>query len=519
MFHKHVKEYLSGYMDGELDPKRKKLVEDHLKSCKACQEELNSLQAIDRMTRSSRIPEPPEDYWKTLPGKIRSRIILEEEKGKPSSIKTLFFLRPPQLKWVSTFAVVILVLLVGRHFFIEERGAFLGKKSQKLDFSFPDEDEKLKAPEEGETGKLEDRNEEGFYTEKDSRKDLSPYGRQEGDKVISPRKKLSSTTELEEKGIGLRGAESFRDEDKITHDKPERSESPEIIPLGRESERSFSQPPAPEEEPKISGAQKPTTKKVEQKRAITEESRPPSPPKKKSKISDDRRQDESAGESRKAETKAQEPPSSKVAKDPQKKPKAGVSTIKPSEKSPSPAKKLMEKVLIEKSHLQESPKKTQPQKAPEQKTLPSASKKKAPSDADKYELAQIQQKSGKYADALKNYNLVIKENKKLAPNAQFQINLIQSETRDKASDEKSLRRKTEMWSSFIKTYPKSELIPEAHRHFADNAYALSKNTQKSKDIKQALDATEKYIQYLKGKKSAKYYYHQKSELEIELKKK
>ena len=137
-------------------------------------------------------------------------------------------------------------------------------------------------------------------------------------------------------------------------------------------------------------------------------------------------------------------------------------------------------------------------------------------DVKSLEIALSEQNRGNYANAIENYRKVVRENEILAPTAQFQINLIQSTSRDTVMDEKTLRRKTDMWKTFVKTYPKSELIPEAFRYFADNAYLLSQTTNKEKDIQQALDATAEYLIYNKERRSSEIYFRQKVYLEREL---
>ena len=194
--HKKVKKILSAYLDGELDEKRRRLVEEHLRGCQECSEELNTLKALDQLARSSKVPEPGEEYWKTLSGRIRSRIILEEEEGRLSRLKNILVQSPGRLKLISTLAVGILVLLVGRQFLFEERGARVAMKTTPRALTLPDEAPPLSTLEEGEVGKIktDDRLEGDLSVGKDSRQEPSTPARigQAGERPAAPAEKFPS---------------------------------------------------------------------------------------------------------------------------------------------------------------------------------------------------------------------------------------------------------------------------------------------------------------------------------------
>lgn len=71
-------ELLSGYLDGELDAKKKALVEDHLRSCPSCQQVLEALKDQDSLVRSREIEEPSREFEFSL-----NRRVMEEIRKKP----------------------------------------------------------------------------------------------------------------------------------------------------------------------------------------------------------------------------------------------------------------------------------------------------------------------------------------------------------------------------------------------------------------------------------------------------
>jgi len=63
---KEIKERLSEYIDDALDREQQHLVEDHLTSCKACREELASLQSLINEIAASETVKAPDDFMETL---------------------------------------------------------------------------------------------------------------------------------------------------------------------------------------------------------------------------------------------------------------------------------------------------------------------------------------------------------------------------------------------------------------------------------------------------------------------
>jgi hypothetical protein len=102
-----IREHLSAYVDDLLDAENSALVEEHLSSCKACQQELASLKALVGELGSLESVEPPKDFLDQLNERI------EERSWFPKILRTLF--KPMRVKipleFAGAVAVAILVLV------------------------------------------------------------------------------------------------------------------------------------------------------------------------------------------------------------------------------------------------------------------------------------------------------------------------------------------------------------------------------------------------------------------------
>ncbi len=68
-----IKELLSEYVDGVLDPETMAIVDGHLSDCKDCQRELSSLRALVSALESLDTVEPPRDFLHQLHQRIEKR--------------------------------------------------------------------------------------------------------------------------------------------------------------------------------------------------------------------------------------------------------------------------------------------------------------------------------------------------------------------------------------------------------------------------------------------------------------
>ncbi len=89
-----IKVLLAGYQDGELDPEQKKMVEDHLKTCPACRDELARLNKVKEVASKVKYNDLPLEVWEGYWHGIYRRI----ERG---------------LGWIFASIGVIIILILG----------------------------------------------------------------------------------------------------------------------------------------------------------------------------------------------------------------------------------------------------------------------------------------------------------------------------------------------------------------------------------------------------------------------
>jgi hypothetical protein len=103
-----IKERLSAYVDDVLDAESKAVVEEHLSTCKDCQQEMVSLKALVRELGSLESVQPPRDFLDQLHARIEAR------SWFPRILRTLFMpmrVKIP-LEFAGAVAVAILVFAV-----------------------------------------------------------------------------------------------------------------------------------------------------------------------------------------------------------------------------------------------------------------------------------------------------------------------------------------------------------------------------------------------------------------------
>jgi hypothetical protein len=125
MKHKKIKELLGAYLDGELEEGKQRIVEEHLKVCIECSEQLEALRLLNKKVKEEKIPLPPEGYWDNFSKRVMGKL---KQKRSPG----FFFARIPRLKWELAGGVVLILLtfIVSRHI-IEEKGLeWIGSKRE-----------------------------------------------------------------------------------------------------------------------------------------------------------------------------------------------------------------------------------------------------------------------------------------------------------------------------------------------------------------------------------------------------
>ena len=100
-----IREYLSEYVDGTLDPQNRALVEEHLSTCEHCREELSSLRAVIEELGSLEPLSAPENFLRSIHERIENRSAFSRVK------RLLFF--PARIKiplQLATAAVTALLV-------------------------------------------------------------------------------------------------------------------------------------------------------------------------------------------------------------------------------------------------------------------------------------------------------------------------------------------------------------------------------------------------------------------------
>ncbi len=110
-----MKELISSYFDGELDADRKKLVEDHIRTCSECKREFDEMARFEEVMGRMELKKPPEEAWKVYWSSVYNR--MERRVGwilfSVGAIIILFFAGYHLLKGIIEDVGTPLVLKVG----------------------------------------------------------------------------------------------------------------------------------------------------------------------------------------------------------------------------------------------------------------------------------------------------------------------------------------------------------------------------------------------------------------------
>jgi anti-sigma factor RsiW len=108
---------LHAYSDGELDLVRSLEIEEHLKTCAGCSEELLSLQTLRQAMRTGNLYAPAPEGFKE---RVRAMAGGEEAVPRTSGANAVIPMRPgrgrPMLQWVAVAASVLVALALGAQF-------------------------------------------------------------------------------------------------------------------------------------------------------------------------------------------------------------------------------------------------------------------------------------------------------------------------------------------------------------------------------------------------------------------
>jgi anti-sigma factor RsiW len=108
---------LHAYSDGELDLVRSLEIEEHLKTCAGCSQELLSLQTLRKAVRAGNLYSPAPQGLKE---RLRGMAGGEEAVARTNSASAVIPIRPthrrPMLQWVAVAACVLIALALGMEF-------------------------------------------------------------------------------------------------------------------------------------------------------------------------------------------------------------------------------------------------------------------------------------------------------------------------------------------------------------------------------------------------------------------
>lgn len=138
----HVKKELERYLDNELPDLERTTIEEHLVNCAVCAKELQALKSIHGVGEIKFVPEPPPEYWRQLPQKIKNRIAELEEKPSKwllvlNKIQDILWPAKTSYRLVSITATAVVLFLIIRISFFENNKfetplGILGKDTIKL---------------------------------------------------------------------------------------------------------------------------------------------------------------------------------------------------------------------------------------------------------------------------------------------------------------------------------------------------------------------------------------------------
>ena len=105
-----VRELLSSYIDGELDPNTRDALETHIKSCRECEAELAGLRHTVEMLKSLEEVEVPETFRASLMEKVREAVPARAP-GFASRFKNMFSTGPRRALALAAAALVLVVAI------------------------------------------------------------------------------------------------------------------------------------------------------------------------------------------------------------------------------------------------------------------------------------------------------------------------------------------------------------------------------------------------------------------------
>ncbi|MGH7493903.1 MAG: zf-HC2 domain-containing protein [bacterium] len=111
MLCEHAHEYLLDHIDNELPAVLQQELDEHLRGCADCREELEALRKTSLLLQLRAVPEPPAAYWEKAWSDLHSRAAASVLPLSPRKIlPTPFRVRVHALSWRSRLAIAALVI-------------------------------------------------------------------------------------------------------------------------------------------------------------------------------------------------------------------------------------------------------------------------------------------------------------------------------------------------------------------------------------------------------------------------
>jgi hypothetical protein len=103
----NIKNLLPAYLEQQLNPTERGLIENHLASCRDCRVELSLL----RMMAEEAVPDPGVAFWDAIPGRVYHAVQRQKTAKKSSVLARLFdWMDLPRWGWTAATASIILIL-------------------------------------------------------------------------------------------------------------------------------------------------------------------------------------------------------------------------------------------------------------------------------------------------------------------------------------------------------------------------------------------------------------------------
>jgi hypothetical protein len=125
------------FLDKKLNQDQERELKEHLAQCPECKEKLSFLQRIEEKAKRIKAQEPPEEYWNTFSGRVKEKILIQQEKspsfGWKRFLDSVFSFSPLKIKVAAGVISVLFVFIIGKLYMDYRGGEILPwEKTAKL---------------------------------------------------------------------------------------------------------------------------------------------------------------------------------------------------------------------------------------------------------------------------------------------------------------------------------------------------------------------------------------------------